>query len=371
MATKNIVMSFQLREGIRMDEDVLKTIRSMPGLCLEGELNSMENKTVSPGTYVLLSTNQSGNHVVVHCYDNGMITVDVQQFFPEVTKDPLHDEITTAKQLEMRIRDSLGDLCKFSRCLPGMIKRGEITPYFSSGNDALFEYENIELVFEKDSKWQNIKIYHNPDVGNFLCLDDDIMIGESDLIYTETLLGVTRNDFRDKTVLILGGGDGGLLYELLKQKPTHVLMVEIDEEVVKACRTHMRRVCESAMDSLEGPNYKIQFDDCAKVLEECRQQGRKFDYVINDLSEYLINAENTKFAYDYNTTCVILEMSLGVLHQNGKYLSRGNIASATSYLRKYEEDMGILGMTFQKFKVFVPSFKEDYFLYEVWRGSES
>jgi spermine synthase len=55
-----------------------------------------------------------------------------------------------------------------------MIKRGEITPYFSSGHDALFEYEDIDLVFEKDSKWQNIKIYHNPEVGNFLCLDDDI-----------------------------------------------------------------------------------------------------------------------------------------------------------------------------------------------------
>jgi hypothetical protein len=39
---------------------------------------------------------------------------------------------------------------------------------------------------------------------------------------------------------------------------------------------------------------------------------------------------------------------------------KGNTASATSYLRKYEEDMGILGMTFQKFQVFVPSFKEEY-----------
>ena len=53
------------------------------------------------------------------------------------------------------------------------------------------------------------------------------MIAESDDIYTETLLGLNRNDFRNKTVLILGGGDGGLLKELLKQGAKHVLMVEI------------------------------------------------------------------------------------------------------------------------------------------------
>jgi len=53
------------------------------------------------------------------------------------------------------------------------------------------------------------------------------VIAESDDIYTQTLLGLNRNDFRNKTVLILGGGDGGLLNELLKQGAKHVLMVEI------------------------------------------------------------------------------------------------------------------------------------------------
>ena len=53
------------------------------------------------------------------------------------------------------------------------------------------------------------------------------VIAESDDIYTLTLLGVNRNVYKDKTVLILGGGDGGLLHELLKMSPKHVLMVEI------------------------------------------------------------------------------------------------------------------------------------------------
>ena len=53
------------------------------------------------------------------------------------------------------------------------------------------------------------------------------MLGESDLVYTETLLGIGRNEFKDKNILILGGGDGGILHELLKQSPAYVLMAEV------------------------------------------------------------------------------------------------------------------------------------------------
>lgn len=53
------------------------------------------------------------------------------------------------------------------------------------------------------------------------------VLGESDFVYTETLLGLGRNEFKDKTILILGGGDGGILHELLKLSPAYVLMAEV------------------------------------------------------------------------------------------------------------------------------------------------
>ena len=54
------------------------------------------------------------------------------------------------------------------------------------------------------------------------------VLGESDIIYTTTLLGLDRgNSYKDKTVLILGGGDGGLLHELLQLSPRFVSMVEV------------------------------------------------------------------------------------------------------------------------------------------------
>lgn len=60
--------------------------------------------------------------------------------------------------------------------------------------------------------------------GTFSC---STVIAESDLVYTKALLGNGRADYKDKSVLILGGGDGGVLHELLKENPSSVVMVEI------------------------------------------------------------------------------------------------------------------------------------------------
>ena len=47
-------------------------------------------------------------------------------------------------------------------------------------------------------------------------------------------------DYAKKDLLILGGGDGALLHELLKEKPKFVTMVDIDEAVMRACKEHLR-----------------------------------------------------------------------------------------------------------------------------------
>ena len=53
------------------------------------------------------------------------------------------------------------------------------------------------------------------------------VLGESDLIYTSTLCALDSEKYENKEVLVLGGGDGGILYELLKLRPNHVLMAEV------------------------------------------------------------------------------------------------------------------------------------------------
>ena len=52
-------------------------------------------------------------------------------------------------------------------------------------------------------------------------------LAESDILYTHAITGHGHEDYNDRTVLILGGGDGGILHELLKENPKHIVMVDV------------------------------------------------------------------------------------------------------------------------------------------------
>lgn len=69
--------------------------------------------------------------------------------------------------------------------------------------------------------WNNLNLYLKLDLVIF------IDISEADLIYTETLMQRGKENYTGKEIVILGGGDGGLLWELLKEKPKFVTMLEV------------------------------------------------------------------------------------------------------------------------------------------------
>lgn len=83
-------------------------------------------------------------------------------------------------------------------------------------------------------------------------------IAESDLIYTETLMQRGIQNYDGKEICILGGGDGALLYELLKENPKFVTMLEIDEMVLQACNKHMTSVCGNVLEVRKSHNYEVR-----------------------------------------------------------------------------------------------------------------
>ena len=69
------------------------------------------------------------------------------------------------------------------------------------------------------------------------------MIAEGDIVYTKALLGNGRENYKDKEILILGGGDGaGVLDELLKESPTFVTMVQISLKNCCKLEVHAKRL---------------------------------------------------------------------------------------------------------------------------------
>jgi spermine synthase len=76
--------------------------------------------------------------------------------------------------------------------------------------------------------------------------------------------------YDNSRILILGGGDGGLLKELLTlndSKPKEVIMVELDQLVMEACSRHMPSVCEPFLSKRNGPNYSVITGDAIKYME--------------------------------------------------------------------------------------------------------
>lgn len=60
-----------------------------------------------------------------------------------------------------------------------------------------------------------------------ICVMTSVDLAESDLPYTQAIMGSGKERYAGKEVLILGGGDGGILCEAVKLKPKMITMVEI------------------------------------------------------------------------------------------------------------------------------------------------
>lgn len=359
-------LCFQVQGDPVTDGDLWNKIQSIPCCAIDSQTLPVVI-SIPNGDKMLVATGNDGSHCVMHVYRHGLVTMDIQydvqtQKEKQTFKKQAYPK---NKAIETDIQGVLGDKCLYTRSLPSAIQRGKVCPYFQLGDDRIYESEPLELLEEVNSLWQNIKVYKTKQYGNMLCLDDDIMIAESDEIYTTTLLGVERNDFQDKKVLILGGGDGGLLHELLKMSVKHVLMVEIDVEVIKVCRKYLRGVCEDSLDNLTGENYTVRIDNCVTVLKELLDTKHTFDFVINDLSECLIDTD-IGHDIDFKTASRILDYSISVLEFGGKYLSRGDSENNVQSIAAFVQDVTARGLHYEKFTLDIPSYNEKYCLFEVW-----
>lgn len=73
------------------------------------------------------------------------------------------------------------------------------------------------------------------------------VLAEGDFIYTSTLLNLDSEDYAGKEILILGGGDGGILHELLKCQPKFITMAEISSPLLPILCYNLHRDCLCSM----------------------------------------------------------------------------------------------------------------------------
>ena len=146
-----------------------------------------------------------------------------------------------------------------------------------SGFDIRYHIEKD--IFHRLSRFQKIRIIDNEDFGRMLFLDNDLQIAEKDAyLYNESMVSpLVEAGIPLHNVAILGGGDGGVLYELLKHNPKKVTLVDIDKEVTTACGTYLKGVCHDAFDD---ERVEIINEDVFRFLDN----NGGFDAIIYDLT---------------------------------------------------------------------------------------
>nr|XP_045608966.1 spermine synthase-like [Procambarus clarkii]XP_045608967.1 spermine synthase-like [Procambarus clarkii]XP_045608968.1 spermine synthase-like [Procambarus clarkii]XP_045608969.1 spermine synthase-like [Procambarus clarkii] len=339
-------------------QDLLPLIEPFTGPLTETSLCE-----VPGGSYMALYCSDTMT-LSVKLYFNGLVTCTVDYYTDEVNEHKIVND--DGRRLERQIREKFG--CTVAKVLPALKRVPPINPYFTSSDDRLLEYDVDKLLFEEKTDFQKVQIYHTKTFGNLLVLDDLQNLAESDVAYTHGLMNKSLENFEEKEILILGGGDGALLWELLKEKPKYVTMIDIDDAVMESCRKHLKSACGTCLDNYNGENYKIIVGDAISYMKEKVKEKKSFDYVFADLTDVPISPSPRGELWDFMRTIMNLGTKL-LKPGTGKYMTHATGIQCETALKMFEEQLSNLetGVTFTQTSHYVPSFMEKWCFYQATR----
>lgn len=140
---------------------------------------------------------------------------------------------------------------------------------------------NKEL-YEAQTEHQRLVIFQNARMGTVMALDGVIQTTEADeFIYHEMMahLPIIAHG-HVKNVLIIGGGDGGMLREVCRHSSIKkITMVEIDEGVIDLCRKYLPN---HSQGSFEDPRLELIIAD---GMEYITKTNLHYDVIISDSTD--------------------------------------------------------------------------------------
>ncbi|MDY7036507.1 MAG: polyamine aminopropyltransferase [Thermodesulfobacteriota bacterium] len=152
---------------------------------------------------------------------------------------------------------------------------------FGHGISIRIKIKNI--LYHSRSKFQEIAVLETEKIGRMLVIDGITMLTEWDeFAYHEMISHVPLIVHpKPSRVLIIGGGDGGTVREVIKHPEVELVHVcEIDEEVVRVCRKYM----PSLASSFDDPRVQIFFEDGAQFVSK---KSGAYDVIIVDSTDPL------------------------------------------------------------------------------------
>ena len=137
-------------------------------------------------------------------------------------------------------------------------------------------------VAQKQSPWQHIEVFDNALFGRVMRIDGCFMTSERDeFFYHEPMIHLPALAHPGpRSALVVGGGDGGAVEELLKY-PTmeRVVLAELDADVVDLARQWLGNIHKGALDD---PRMELRLGDARALIESGTE---RFDQIVLDLTD--------------------------------------------------------------------------------------
>ena len=157
---------------------------------------------------------------------------------------------------------------------------------YDDENDIGYISKLGKLIFFEKTKYSRIEIYNSKAMGTVLMIDGEIQFCTADeFIYHEMIAHVPLAFLQNtKKVLILGGGDGGTLTEILKHKNIKkVDLVEIDERIVDVSKMYFPRISKQFDNAKVNVFIENAFDF---IKGNMSTHPKYYDMIIQDCTDY-------------------------------------------------------------------------------------
>lgn len=136
-------------------------------------------------------------------------------------------------------------------------------------------------IYTGKSKYQSIDVFETEGYGTMFFLDGLVQLStKNEPVYHEMLVHpALMHHPSPKRVLIIGGGDGGALREVLKHPVKEAFLVEIDEKVIQVAKKYLPTLCRSAFQDKRS---KIVVADGIEFISKYKNY---FDCIILDSND--------------------------------------------------------------------------------------